>query len=118
EGRERHRLGGQARHVGGAKVWPLQRIPKGTPHRDILHTRHWRLLHRRMRQVIDGSAAGMNPGPAPVVLAPGLVGKIPAQGDFVRINAADRTALELVRWLEEAHELLRRTGSALPAGPI
>jgi len=55
---------------------------------------------------------------APVVLAPGLVGKIPAQGDFVRINAGDRTTLELVRWLDEAHELLRRTGTPLPAGPI
>src|SRR5262249_4575307 len=90
----------------------------GIPHREHLPSRHCRLLHRRMRQMIEGSAVGMNPGPAPVVLAPGLVGKIPAQGDFVRINAADRTALELVRWLEEAHELLRRTGSALPAGPI
>jgi type VI secretion system protein ImpM len=46
------------------------------------------------------------------------VGKVPAQGDFVRINAAERTALELVRWLEDAHELLRRGGSSLPSAPI
>ncbi len=55
---------------------------------------------------------------APVVLAPGLVGKIPAQGDFVRINAAERTAVELVRWLEDAHEALRRAGNSLPLTPI
>src|SRR5216684_2408769 len=55
---------------------------------------------------------------APALLAPGLVGKIPAQADFVRINANERTALELARWLEEAQESLRRAGSPLPPGPI
>ncbi len=55
---------------------------------------------------------------APVVLPPGLVGKIPAQGDFVRINAGDPTAQELVRWLQEAHESVRRAGTSLPSGAI
>ncbi len=55
---------------------------------------------------------------APALLAPGLVGKIPAQADFVRINANERTALELARWLEEAQESLRRAGSPLPSAPI
>jgi len=60
----------------------------------------------------------MSLGLPPVVFAPGLVGKIPAQPDFVRINAGDRTALELRRWLEDGHELLRRGGSPLPSTPI
>ncbi len=56
--------------------------------------------------------------PAPTPQAPGLYGKIPAQGDFIRSNVADPAALEFTRWLEEAQEGLYRTGAALPDLPV
>jgi type VI secretion system protein ImpM len=55
---------------------------------------------------------------APVAQAPGLYGKIPAQGDFVRANVVDPAALEFTRWLEEAQEALHRSGAVLPDFPV
>ncbi len=46
--------------------------------------------------------------------APGLFGKIPSHGDFVRIHAADAAARALALWLEEGSEAARRASA--PAG--
>ena len=54
----------------------------------------------------------------PASSTPGLYGKIPAQGDFLRANVVDPTAVEFSRWLEEAQEGMYRTGAALPALPV
>jgi type VI secretion system protein ImpM len=51
-------------------------------------------------------------------LAPAVYGKIPAQGDFLRVNVVDPAAVEFSRWLEEAQEGMYRTGAALPALPV
>jgi type VI secretion system protein ImpM len=51
----------------------------------------------------------------PSVSSVGLVGKAPAQADFIRIDAADAAAPELLRWIQEADDGLRRTASTLPA---
>jgi type VI secretion system protein ImpM len=56
--------------------------------------------------------------PAPPAQAPGLYGKVPAQGDFVRSNVVDPAAVEFSRWLEEAQETLYRTGAVLPDLPV
>jgi type VI secretion system protein ImpM len=48
----------------------------------------------------------------------GVYGKLPSQGDFVRINTADPTALALAQWLEEGHEAVRRSGTSLPPEPL
>ncbi len=42
----------------------------------------------------------------------GVYGKIPAQGDFVRINASDQAAQALDVWVQEALETLNRMGAA------
>jgi type VI secretion system protein ImpM len=55
---------------------------------------------------------------APTVQTPGLYGKIPAQGDFVRANVVDPVSLELSRWLESAQEALYRTSAVLPDVPV
>ncbi len=55
---------------------------------------------------------------APATQTPGLYGKIPAQGDFVRANVVDPTALEFTRWLETAQEALYRTSTVLPDFPV
>jgi type VI secretion system protein ImpM len=55
---------------------------------------------------------------APTHQAPGLYGKIPAQGDFVRANVVDPAALEFTRWLEEGQEALYRTSAVLPNFPV
>lgn len=47
--------------------------------------------------------------------APGLYGKIPAHGDFVRLRAAEGAARPFVLWLEEASEAAKRAGA--PCGP-
>jgi type VI secretion system protein ImpM len=47
--------------------------------------------------------------------APGLFGKIPAQGDFVRVQASDPAARALALWLEAGSEPVRRRG--LKTGP-
>lgn len=44
--------------------------------------------------------------------APGLFGKLPAQGDFVRVRAGEPAAQALARWLEEASEAAGRAGVA------
>lgn len=46
-----------------------------------------------------------------------LFGKVPAQGDFVRVRAGDPVAQGLARWLEEASEVAGRAGVAA-GGPI
>lgn len=48
--------------------------------------------------------------------AVGIYGKIPAQGDFVRINATDEAAQALDLWLQESLESLARAGLELPTG--
>ncbi len=48
----------------------------------------------------------------------GLFGKIPAQGDFLRVNASDPAALALVRWLEDGNEALHRGGAKLGPEPL
>ena len=50
--------------------------------------------------------------------ARGLFGKMPAEGDFVRINATDPTALELIGWLQEGNDQLRRSGLDLAPVPV
>lgn len=47
-----------------------------------------------------------------------LFGKLPAQGDFLRLDATGPTAELLVSWLHEAIEPVHRAGLALPAAPV
>ena len=47
----------------------------------------------------------------------GVYGKIPAQGDFVRINAADAAAQSLDQWVQESLDAMQRVGVELPPGP-
>lgn len=47
----------------------------------------------------------------------GVYGKIPAQGDFVRINAADAAAQSLDQWVQESLDAMHRAGVELPATP-
>lgn len=49
--------------------------------------------------------------------AVGIYGKIPTQGDFVRINAADAAAQSLDLWVQECLEGLQRAGMEVPAEP-
>lgn len=49
--------------------------------------------------------------------AVGVYGKIPTQGDFVRVNAADAAAQSLDLWVQENLESLQRTGMEFPAEP-
>jgi type VI secretion system protein ImpM len=48
----------------------------------------------------------------------GVYGKIPAQGDFVRINASDQAAQSLDVWIQEGLETLHRMGVPFPAEPL
>lgn len=48
----------------------------------------------------------------------GIYGKIPAQGDFVRINASDPAAQALDVWVQESLEALQRAGAELPPEPV
>ncbi len=50
--------------------------------------------------------------------AVGIYGKIPAQGDFVRVHASDPAAQSLDVWIQESLEALARAGSELPAEPV
>ncbi len=50
--------------------------------------------------------------------AVGVYGKIPAQGDFVRIHASDPAAQALDAWIQESLEALARAGSELPREPV
>jgi type VI secretion system protein ImpM len=54
----------------------------------------------------------------PAASTPGLYGKIPAQGDFLRANVVDPAAVEFSRWLEEGQEGMYRTQAVLPALPV
>ena len=48
----------------------------------------------------------------------GVYGKIPAQGDFVRINASDSAAQALDVWVQECLEALARMGAPFPTEPL
>jgi type VI secretion system protein ImpM len=48
----------------------------------------------------------------------GIFGKLPAQGDFFRLNVADPAAQGLVVWLQEAIEPVYRARLALPQQPV
>jgi type VI secretion system protein ImpM len=50
--------------------------------------------------------------------AVGLFGKIPALGDFFRLNVADPAAQRLVGWLQEAIEPVYRARLPLPERPV
>lgn len=47
-----------------------------------------------------------------------IYGKIPAQGDFVRVHASDPAAQSLDVWIQECLEALARAGAELPAEPV
>jgi type VI secretion system protein ImpM len=47
-----------------------------------------------------------------------VYGKIPSQGDFVRINASDSVAQALDIWVQESLEALQRTASEFPTDPV
>ncbi len=44
----------------------------------------------------------------------GIYGKLPSQGDFVRLNASDPAAQSLDQWVQESLETLARTSLELP----
>lgn len=48
----------------------------------------------------------------------GLFGKVPSQGDFLRLNVADPAAQALVAWLQEAIEPVYRARLSLPPAPV
>lgn len=48
----------------------------------------------------------------------GVYGKIPAQGDFVRINASDPAAQSLDGWIQESLDAVARSGAELPPEPV
>jgi type VI secretion system ImpM family protein len=48
----------------------------------------------------------------------GLFGKLPAQGDFFRLNVAEPAAQGLVSWLQEAIEPVYRARLTLPPAPV
>lgn len=50
-------------------------------------------------------------------LSVGAFGKIPSQGDFVRIQCGTAAAAALDRWLEEGVDLVRRADAQLPEAP-
>lgn len=50
--------------------------------------------------------------------AVGLFGKIPALGDFFRLNVSDPSAQRLVAWLQEAIEPVYRARLPLPERPV
>jgi type VI secretion system protein ImpM len=47
----------------------------------------------------------------------GVYGKIPAQADFVRVNAGELSRLGLDRWFQEAHEVVHGERGRLPEEP-
>jgi type VI secretion system protein ImpM len=53
----------------------------------------------------------------PSVTSVGLVGKAPAQADFIRVEAGEAAAQELLRWVQEADDGLRRTTPTPPFLP-
>lgn len=50
--------------------------------------------------------------------APGLYGKIPAQGDFVRVQASDPAVRAFALWLEGGSEPVRRRGWKTGPAPV
>jgi type VI secretion system protein ImpM len=59
-----------------------------------------------------------HPGAASERDTVGIYGKIPAQGDFVRVNASDGAAHALDQWVQESLEALQRGGVELPQEPV
>ena len=47
----------------------------------------------------------------------GIYGKIPAQGDFVRVNASDPLGQAVDQWLQQALEVLQRASADVPPDP-
>lgn len=60
----------------------------------------------------------MAPSPGAARDAIGIYGKIPAQGDFVRINASDPAAQSLDLWVQESLDALQRAGAEIPPEPV
>lgn len=54
----------------------------------------------------------------PVPEALGVYGKVPTQGDFLRVNASDPSAQALDRWVQEGLDALQRAGLSLPRRPV
>lgn len=48
----------------------------------------------------------------------GIYGKLPTQGDFVRLNASDPAAQALDQWVQESLEGLARASIELPSEPL
>ena len=48
----------------------------------------------------------------------GAFGKIPSQGDFLRVGGTPPAVQALDQWLQEGLEGIRRGGAALPEGPL
>lgn len=48
----------------------------------------------------------------------GVYGKIPTQGDFVRINASDHAAQALDQWVQESLDAVQRAGAEFPSEPV
>ena len=48
----------------------------------------------------------------------GFYGKIPSQGDFVRVNAADPVCLAFDQWMAECLDTSQRAGVPLPQEPV
>jgi hypothetical protein len=44
----------------------------------------------------------------------GVYGKVPAQADFVRVNAGELSRLGYDRWFQEAHEVVHGERGRLP----
>jgi type VI secretion system protein ImpM len=66
----------------------------------------------------DLLARRQSPAPPPVQVVAGLFGKLPSQGDFVRVNAAPVLTGGLDRWLEDNLSALHGAGVDLPAVPL
>jgi len=50
--------------------------------------------------------------------SPGLYGKLPSHGDFVRLRAAEEPARSWVLWLEQGSEAAKRAGDAAGGEPV
>ncbi len=50
--------------------------------------------------------------------APGLIGKLPKHGDFIRVRAAEPVARSFEQWLEEGYEAARLGGPIVGPEPV
>jgi type VI secretion system protein ImpM len=55
---------------------------------------------------------------SPRLLSIGAFGKIPSQGDFVRVNCVSPAVGALDRWLQESNESMHGAGVTLPSTPL